>query len=172
MTYGRPSMTSHLPDVPLPRTDCDLDLAVTDLQTPGFGRDTSVLAFYVSTIKLYKILDKVLCDIYGAWCSGPSKNVLGTARRMKLGDLGIIIELDTELHAYEAGIPLFLSWKNSGQTSRQRSDQHCHIRASKKCPARTVSAFVIRSWTLHGLIGQVPPLAPLALPTSIWPVLC
>jgi hypothetical protein len=98
MTYGRPSMTSHLPSVTLPRTE-------EEEHSPG---TPSPMAFYISTIELYRILDSILSDIYRAWRGRSSP---GSRRHTtKHGGLDIIIELEEKLFEYENSLPPFLNW--------------------------------------------------------------
>lgn len=98
MTYGRPSMTSHLPSVPLPETGEEEHSSGTP----------SPMTFYISTIELYRILDSILSDIYGAW-RGHSSH--GSRRHAtKHGGLDVIIELEEKLSEYENNLPHFLNW--------------------------------------------------------------
>ncbi|RHZ50185.1 hypothetical protein CDV55_102112 [Aspergillus turcosus] len=98
MTYGRPSMTSHLPSVPLPETGEEEHSSGTP----------SPMTFYISTIELYRILDSILSDIYGAW-RGHSSH--GSRRHAtKHGGLDVIIELEEKLSEYENNLPHFLDW--------------------------------------------------------------
>ncbi|TQB69102.1 hypothetical protein MPDQ_002360 [Monascus purpureus] len=59
MTFGRPSMTSHIPPVPLPSTVSDSEL-LSDSNGRAGGVGYSLMTFYVSTIELYGILDSIL----------------------------------------------------------------------------------------------------------------
>jgi len=97
MTYGRPSMTSHLSRVPLPGT----------LEAPD---SPSTMAFYISTIELYSILDIILSDVYKAWRGRPNTPSSSTLRQ---GGLAVIIDLEERLLDYESHLPWFLSWREN-----------------------------------------------------------
>ncbi|KAL4991851.1 hypothetical protein BDW68DRAFT_184740 [Aspergillus falconensis] len=59
MTYGRPTMTTHL--APLPSPDA------SDTSGQDGAEDPSLMAFYTEAIELYSILDRLLSDLYYAW---------------------------------------------------------------------------------------------------------
>lgn len=97
MTFGRPSMTSHLPSVPLPGA---LDLiSFQEPQVP------SLMTFYVATIELYQILDSILSDVYHTW-RGRSSATTTTGQ----GTFDVIIGLEEKLLQYESKLPWFLDW--------------------------------------------------------------
>ncbi|KAL4894870.1 fungal-specific transcription factor domain-containing protein [Aspergillus ambiguus] len=99
MTYGRPTMTSHLSSVPLPAS-------------PGTGsteeQGPPVMAFYIAAIELYKILDSILSDIYKAWHSKRGATSTGSTTRQ--GGLDVIIDLEEKLFEYESNLPPILNW--------------------------------------------------------------
>ncbi|KAB8263705.1 fungal-specific transcription factor domain-containing protein [Aspergillus pseudonomiae] len=99
MTYGRPTMTSHLPSVPLPACS-----------EAGSGEDQSpsVMVFYIATIELYRILDSILSDVYQVWWSKSSATPGGPIA--KQGGLDVIISLEEKLFEYESNLPSFLNW--------------------------------------------------------------
>ncbi|KAL5355585.1 fungal-specific transcription factor domain-containing protein [Aspergillus floccosus] len=102
MTYGRPTMTSHLSNVHLP-----------ECSGPGLGDEhsPSIMAFYLASIKLYRILDSILSDVYRAWRSRASMTPVGTkTRHGSHGGIDAIIELEEKLFQYESNLPSFLSW--------------------------------------------------------------
>ena len=117
MTFGRPSMTSHVSPTPLPmmapqsQSDdpCELSGQSCDHQ---FG----YMTFYVSTIELYKILESILSDIYNAWQSHSNIQRPASLRDSKHSSLDVIMELDDKLSSYEANVPSVLNW-----TDRQAS---------------------------------------------------
>lgn len=110
MTFGRPSMTSHLPTVPLPSTLSDLAMADGRSSEQELGDTPSHLAFYGCTIELYKILDDIMSEVYMAWRNGTDRNASMTDRRTRQGGLDVIIDLDAKSFTYEANLPPFLSW--------------------------------------------------------------
>ncbi|KAJ5151079.1 uncharacterized protein N7482_010331 [Penicillium canariense] len=111
MTYGRPSMTSHISPAPLPamypesKSDdpCELSGQPCDHQL-GY------MTFYVSTIELYKILESILSDIYNAWQSHSNNHRPISLRNSRHSSLDAIMELDDKLSSYEASVPSILNW--------------------------------------------------------------
>jgi hypothetical protein len=128
MTYGRPSMTSHLPSVPLPGTEEEEHSS----ETP------SPMVFYIATIELYSILDSILSDIYRAWRGRSSP---GSRRHTtKHGGLDVIMELEEKLFEYENSLPPFLNWNrpldqatNPEQTTLHRQRNVLHARYLYLC---------------------------------------
>ncbi|KAF9893639.1 hypothetical protein FE257_010951 [Aspergillus nanangensis] len=103
MTYGRPTMTSHLSSVPLPlRAEVGED-----------GRP-SYMSFYIATIELYRILDNILEDVYRSWHrrgnTPPTASSTTAAATTRQARLDVIIELEQKLFEYASGLPSFLSW--------------------------------------------------------------
>lgn len=113
MTYGRPTMTSHLSPAPLPLPIDDSALEnLSDEAEEGSDRAVSHMTFYVATIELYKILENILSDIYNAWRTRSSKD--GPARYWdaKQGGLDVIIEIDNKLSTFEANLTPVLDWSS------------------------------------------------------------
>ncbi|KAG2412987.1 hypothetical protein HFD88_010546 [Aspergillus terreus] len=105
MTYGRPTMTSHLSNVPLP--ECPVP-------GPGDEHIPSIMAFYIATIELYRVLDSILSDVYETWRSRDSMTPVGSTRRNGgSSGLDVIIGLEDKLFQYESNLPSFLSWTRS-----------------------------------------------------------
>lgn len=62
------------------------------------------MAFYISTIELYRILDSILSNIYQAW---RGRSSLGSKRHTtKHGRLDIIIELEENSLSTKTSFPL------------------------------------------------------------------
>lgn len=97
MTFGRPSMTSHLPSVPLPGD--------FDLMSSQESQGPSLMAFYVATIELYQILDSILSDVYHTW-----RGQSGATMSVGQGTFDVIIGLEERLFQYESKLPWFLDW--------------------------------------------------------------
>ncbi|OGM48186.1 hypothetical protein ABOM_002100 [Aspergillus bombycis] len=99
MTYGRPTMTSHLPSVPPPACS-----------EAGSGEDQSpsVMVFYIATIEMYGILDTILSDVYKVWWSKSSATPGDSTANQ--GGLDVIIYLEEKLFEYESNLPSFLNW--------------------------------------------------------------
>lgn len=108
MTYGRPSMTSHLPGVPLP--------GALDLIPFRESHGPPLMTFYVATIELYHILDCILSDVYHTWRGRSS-----ATPTVKHGALDIIIELEEKLVQYELGLPWFLNWTGRSPSASPQS---------------------------------------------------
>lgn len=111
MTYGRPSMTSHIspaaPPVMQPKLLCDDPCA---LSGQPCDHKQGYMTFYVSTIELYKILEAILSDIYNAWQSRSNHHRPLSHRGMKHSSLDVIMELDDKLSTFEANVPAVLNW--------------------------------------------------------------
>ncbi|KAK2757316.1 hypothetical protein FQN54_004830 [Arachnomyces sp. PD_36] len=110
MTLGRPSMNSHLPSVPLPSTIDDHSLVKSTVSDQEWGNTPTHMVFYVYTVKLYRILDDIMSDVYMAWRNGTGRNAAVTERKPKQPGLDVIIDIDSKLCAYESDLPAFLSW--------------------------------------------------------------
>lgn len=108
MTYGRPSMTGHLDNIPLP--------GMFDLDLRREPTGPSLIAFYIWTIKLYAILERILADVYKTWRGRSNECSTKTGP----GSLDVIIQLEDQLLQYERDIPSFLSWTCPGEPSNER----------------------------------------------------
>lgn len=112
MTYGRPSMTTHLGPVP-PPSDSGISLEQDDNEGP------SLMAFYIEAIKLYDILDRILGDVYKAWRSQsrqdqqPSQSPWTTS----LGGLDTVFDIERQLTWFETNVPSFLKWNSTPATT-------------------------------------------------------
>jgi hypothetical protein len=111
MTYGRPSMTSHISPVPLPGMKPESqDDDPCELSEQPCDHRLGYMTFYVSTIELYKILESILSEIYNAWQSSSRHHRPMSPRGLKHKSLDVIMELDDKLSAYEANVPSVLNW--------------------------------------------------------------
>lgn len=114
MTYGRPSMTSHIspasPPVMKPYLQSDDPCA---LSGQPCDHKSGYMTFYVSTIELYKILEAILSDIYNAWQSRSNHHRPLSQRGIKQSSLDVIMELDDKLSTFEANVPPVLNWTNT-----------------------------------------------------------
>jgi hypothetical protein len=116
MTYGRPSMTSHLSSVPLPGGA----LALSPLCET---RNPSLMDFYIATIELYQILDRILSDVYNAWRGRSNNALVGSLHTTRQAGLDVVIELEEKLFEYESGLPSSLSWTRPPMSAVDPSDQ-------------------------------------------------
>ncbi|KAJ5554647.1 hypothetical protein N7513_004606 [Penicillium frequentans] len=126
MTYGRPSMTSHISPVypvPLPamrpKSEAEDPCALSG--QPCDHKEGHV-AFYASTIELYKILESILADVYNAWQGQPHHHRTISVQGTRQSSLDVIMELDDRLSAYEANISPELNWT----TRRQNFSPETH----------------------------------------------
>lgn len=101
MTHGRPTMTTHLTPLPPPE-----DSEMSRQDPPG---EPSLLSYYIEAIKLYNILDRILSDVYYAWC-GQTRQDRSQASTKSLGGLDTILEIEKELTLFEANLPSCLKW--------------------------------------------------------------
>ncbi|KAJ5084211.1 hypothetical protein NUU61_008790 [Penicillium alfredii] len=123
MTFGRPSMTSHISPVPLPAMGSEPKSEdPCALSGQPCDHRLGYMTFYVSTIKLYKILESILSDIYNAWQSRSNSNRPTSPRETRPGSLDVLMELDDKLSLYEASVPHMLNWTNA----RPRLGAGCH----------------------------------------------
>lgn len=122
MTFGRPSMTSHVSPASLPvmapQTKSD---DPCELSGQSCDHQLGYMTFYVSTIELHKILESILSDIYNAWQSHSNIHRPASLRDSKHSSLDVIMELDDKLSSYEANVPAVLNWTN--KTSHRSTGQ-------------------------------------------------
>lgn len=71
--------------------------------------DSSTMVFYISNIELYGILNKILSEVYDAWCDPPTQRA-GSDGQTRQGSLDVIIRLEEQLSSYEANLPPSLNW--------------------------------------------------------------
>ncbi|KAL4984469.1 fungal-specific transcription factor domain-containing protein [Aspergillus falconensis] len=102
MTYGRPSMTTHIAPLPPPAGE-------SERTTQEPGRNPSLMAFYTETIKLYDILDRILSDVYYVWRSRERRDNAQPPAK-SLGGLDTVLEIERQLMLFEANLPHFLKW--------------------------------------------------------------
>jgi hypothetical protein len=123
MTFGRPSMTSHIPSIPLPVMGSESPLG-DPCKNSGQPCDHRLgyMTFYVSTIQLYRILESILSDIYNAWQSRSGKHP-ESSRSTRYGSLDVIMDLDDKLSAYEANVPGLLNWTKTQSSHKANSHQ-------------------------------------------------
>nr|XP_001389538.2 fungal specific transcription factor [Aspergillus niger CBS 513.88] len=100
MTHGRPSMTSHLAPIPLPYATGE-DVPLT-------------MGFYVATIKLYRILDRILSDVYNMW-RGRMNEESKRSTRWSEGNFDSLLELERQLQYFKSNLPPYLSWSASSR---------------------------------------------------------
>ncbi|KAJ6172659.1 hypothetical protein N7470_001726, partial [Penicillium chermesinum] len=117
MTYGRPSMTSHISPVhavPLPamrpKSQSEDPCALSE-QPCDHSQGQTI--FYASTIELYTILESILADVYNAWRGRSHHNRTPPIQETSPTSLDVVMELDNKLANFEANVPSVLNWTNS-----------------------------------------------------------
>lgn len=134
MTYGRPSMTSHLAPVPTP----------DGLELPGRrdgAREPSLIAFYIEAIKLYDILDIILADVYNAWRGRLRRDQLPSSI-MSAGSLEIVLKVERELVLFKNNVPSFLKWTPGVHSTHSSPDSNMAIAQQKNVlHARCVTCY-------------------------------
>ncbi|GKZ44353.1 hypothetical protein AbraIFM66951_006242 [Aspergillus brasiliensis] len=71
--------------------------------------EPSLLSFYIEAIRLNDILDRILSDVYYAWC-GRTRQDGSQASTKSLGGLGTMLEIERDLTLFEANLPSCLKW--------------------------------------------------------------
>ncbi|KAF2182323.1 hypothetical protein K469DRAFT_669687 [Zopfia rhizophila CBS 207.26] len=99
MTLGRPAMLYHDTQVSLPTPGQDEDMMHTELEE---SKKISSVAFYIETIKLFRILGRILSHIYNL--NEPHSEQDG------YGGFDRLIELDTQLTEFVDQLPKGLQW--------------------------------------------------------------
>ncbi|PWY81049.1 hypothetical protein BO83DRAFT_414348 [Aspergillus eucalypticola CBS 122712] len=113
MMLGRPPMT-HSSAVPLPEAidDALLDSTTATCQSPA--GTLSKAEFYVRTLQLYKILRKILYDVYEPWEDRWSPDQ--SERPKSENELAqTLLSLDEELLEFESSLPAALQWRDAQQ---------------------------------------------------------
>lgn len=131
-------MTSHLLTVPLPSILED-DSILSQHNGPLIRNAPSRMCFYVETIKLYRILDRILSAVYQLWLNNSSTtgNPQDHETGQKHGSMDAIIELDIKLAEFESALPPFLSWRES-QSNHEAEQQIIYQRQTNELHARFI----------------------------------
>lgn len=110
MTFGRPTMVTHASNVPLPSLTEEFNNAdtVTSLEDP------SRMGYFVQSIRLSTILEKILVQVYQPWRSKSRGDEIN-AKNHQYSNFDTIIDLDSELTRFESSVPSFLSWTTAGE---------------------------------------------------------
>jgi hypothetical protein len=117
MTYGRPTMTAHLPDLP-PLTSQELGGVQEPLQPqPSARNEPSKLCFYVEYVRQCRILGEILSNVYQPSAGGFPSTPLPSWDEHKSHGMDAILELDAKLSKYEAALPPTMSWTSPSDIS-------------------------------------------------------
>lgn len=172
MTYGRPSMTSHISPVPLPEMEpspqaddpCELSGQPCD-------HKLGYMTFYVSTIQLYKVLESILSDIYNAWQSRSNHQRSMSLRGARHRSLDVIMELEDKLSVYETNIPAVLNWTNAGPRLNSGDyQQSIFKRQQNVLRARYVNRHYVYPHLLAYMLKVYSP-SPSSFPPHVHPAL-
>lgn len=134
MTHGRPCMTAHLPGVPLPGIPLE--------QTEENETYASIMTFYVANIKLHRVLDEILSEVYDTWRGQPSEAIKSDEVR-KQCSLDVIIRLEEKLSSYETQLPSFLNWQSPAQPDNENPWTQMAGRQRNVLHARYLSSFLL-----------------------------
>lgn len=126
MALGRPTVTSRSPEVPLPlKVDT---LAICDGPIPhymyqDFSRPPTT-SFYVENIKLSKILQDMLDDLYQPRVETDDSPLTGRAVHAEKSSIDIVMKMESTLTTFEAQVPGHLSWNGGSEPGRVRDPTH------------------------------------------------
>lgn len=105
MTFGRPTMVTHASNVPLPSLAEEVEV----VDTVSSFENPPKMGYFVQSICLSTILEKILVQVYQPWRSS-SRWDEKTTDNHHAGSFDTIIDLDSELRCFESTVPNFLSW--------------------------------------------------------------
>lgn len=112
MSYGRPCLNSRKSSVVIPSV---LEEESSEVAGQSPLRDaTSTLLFFLETIRLYKILENILGQVYDPWKESEAgmPDTIDT-RNEKTRQVSCVVGLDSELDRFEATVPGVLQWTAS-----------------------------------------------------------
>lgn len=114
MAYGRPCLSSRKSSVTLPGLLDEEVSTPRSTDSQDYATAASTTAFFVETIKLYKILDRILGTIYDPWKESEAANrdQEGSEERAKefSQQIAIILELDGDLDRFEEEMAECMHW--------------------------------------------------------------
>lgn len=117
MTFGRPTMVTHASNVPLPSLAEEIDNA----NTLPSCEEPSRMEYFLQSIRLSTILEKILVQVYQPWRS-KSRGDETNAEDHHCSNFDTIIDLDSELTCFESSVPKCLSWTAEAGTPNSASD--------------------------------------------------
>jgi hypothetical protein len=130
MTYGRPTMTAHLPDLPVPSTAGFAESLRTCQPQAGVGEPPSKLCYYVEYIRQCRILGEILSNVYQPSAGTPASGPQPWPDQKPHG-MDAILELDAKLSRYEAALPPIMSWTSPCDISNLDDDRRSVITAQR-----------------------------------------
>ena len=114
MTYGRPTLTTHLPDLSF--SELGGIREPTQPQAPTQD-EPSKMCFYVEYIRQCRILGEILSKVYQPSTGGSSSALLSSWDEPKAHGMDAILELDAKLSKYETALPSTMSWTSPSDIS-------------------------------------------------------
>lgn len=105
MTFGRPTMATHLQNVPLPSLLEEVD----DSAQPLSVETPTRMSYFVQSIQLSAVLETILNKVYQPWRDKSGMNG-SPSHGHRFSNFDVITELDSQLADFEASVPTFLSW--------------------------------------------------------------
>lgn len=105
MTFGRPIMTTHAQNVPLPSLAEDADGSTTATDTENPTR----MSYFIQSVRLSVVLEKILDRVYQPWRNRSGSDDVSTESHRR-SNFDTITEIDSQLAEFEASVPAFLSW--------------------------------------------------------------
>ncbi|KAH6623284.1 fungal-specific transcription factor domain-containing protein [Chaetomium tenue] len=130
MTYGRPTMTAHLPDLPVPSTAGFAESLTPAQPQAGGGEVPSKLSYYVEYIRQCRILGEILSNVYQPSAGTPASGPQPWPDQKPHG-MDAILELDAKLSRYEAALPPIMSWMSPCDISNLDEDRRSVITAQR-----------------------------------------
>ncbi|KAJ2902892.1 uncharacterized protein MKZ38_010703 [Zalerion maritima] len=142
MTFGRPTITSHLSmprHIPLASELEDDDTSPNPRHPPTDHNSVSLMSFFAEIIRLVRILDEILAKVYHPWLGTSVSNMIGTEFSGPLPDqpgvvrpaggnhrscnFDIIIDLHARLSDFEMTVSPSLSWValSEGEERKEKS---------------------------------------------------
>lgn len=128
MTYGRPTMTAHLPDLPFPSI-VEFGEATVEASQPGAAPQDGVpskMCFYVEHIRQCRILGEILSNVYQPSACGTASGPPSWFDQKSRG-MDAILELDAKLSRYERELPPIMSWTSPCDISGLDKDRQLVI---------------------------------------------
>lgn len=119
MTFGRPPMTSTIPDV----RSATSFLRFHDNDDFECSTEDDDVCFFVETFRLSQILEAILRTIYQPWRDKHQRDFRYGMARCSDGHYGRLdstIELDAHLSRFEQSLPHFLSWTREYDKARSQ----------------------------------------------------
>jgi hypothetical protein len=154
MTLGRPTSLSDAWPVQLPTAVDDEYMDASFVISSHQPSDVFPrISFFIHTIRLYKILGKILTTVYNLWSPAAAANKMYPSseqhqRGPETGcDISTLVCLDQELADFEADIPPELHWRLTQRTREENTTTAVYERQTNVLHARLVGCH--RRFDIH-----------------------